>query len=351
MSDWGDRDVVVIHEMGARSHYYAISSVSGCNISWLEFSCFKLLIKGVIKRDSALIKKQALNFFHLVTLYCFVKNKVVILGVAPYDWRVILFHFLIENNKVIYHTSWPYWGGLQVPKRWAGVVFRWYWKSFLNRVYAIACVTKTSRLGVVAFSGRKDSDVKVVSHAIDSVFFSTPTSVLAREFDFIYVGRVAESKGVYEIVELSKRLPECKFLVVGELRCQIDFSKYENISYLPYVSSRFELSKLYNMSNYFLLPSKAGRAWEELFGIALIESMGCGCIPMATSNVGPSEIITDFTNGFLFSEKDFISCANRVYSKLSVDAKTRERISLSARETSRLYSAENVREVWEEFLG
>ena len=50
-----------------------------------------------------------------------------------------------------------------------------------------------------------------------------------------------------------------------------------------------------------LQPSRRTSDWEELFGIALVEAMACGCVPVASDHVGPSAILsgTPLADGLL----------------------------------------------------
>jgi len=65
----------------------------------------------------------------------------------------------------------------------------------------------------------------------------------------------------------------------------------ERIRFLGYVD---DVSAVLRASDIYALPSN-----EEGFGIALVEAMACGLVCVATSTVGPSEIIENGRNGFL----------------------------------------------------
>ncbi|MDL2212488.1 glycosyltransferase [Bacteroides sp. OttesenSCG-928-D19] len=54
------------------------------------------------------------------------------------------------------------------------------------------------------------------------------------------------------------------------------------------------LSKLYSAADVFAMPSL-----YETFGQTLIESMACGCVPIAFDNSGPAEIIDHLHNGYV----------------------------------------------------
>lgn len=81
-------------------------------------------------------------------------------------------------------------------------------------------------------------------------------------------------------------------------------SKCSNIQYVGYVKGIMNLMPFYQQSAFFILNSKRTQEWEELFGQVLIESMSCGCVPIAVNHSGPKEIITHNVNGFLFAEGD-----------------------------------------------
>lgn len=90
---------------------------------------------------------------------------------------------------------------------------------------------------------------------------------------FIYVGRISREKGIYELVNVFKTLPNLNLKVIGKcpLTSRLKLLKSPNIEFLDYVSDR-EKYKLLKSALFCVIPSKV----EELGPLVLIESFMCG---------------------------------------------------------------------------
>lgn len=344
--------VLVIHEYGARNHYRALVDGLGLQVIWIEFSPMKLIAKSLLKRDLSLFKKQFINIFHLLTLYYFVRADRIILGIAPFDWRILLFVRLLRNKHVVYHSSWPYWDGERYPKRFMSKLMIPVWRNCLRCCAGYACVTSQVRISLIKFIGEEKScAAEVVAHAISDEHFlpSVPTQK-GREFDFCYVGRIEVSKGILKILELAKELPEMSFLLIGDVRTNLRLCDYKNITYLPYVKNISELADYYRSSRYFICASLKTSKWEELFGLSLLESMAAGCIPLTTSCVGPRHVLQNFTYAKFFSEEGYVSGVLKVVSELERDPLMMERLSNELVEMSRKYTSDEISKRWVHLL-
>lgn len=132
----------------------------------------------------------------------------------------------------------------------------------------------------------------------------------ANRVELLFLGNVVERKGLDTLVEgLASLTTEWQLTVIGET--SIDRSYVESVrsrireygivdrvdftGRLPdsEVESRFEKAHV------LAVPSR-----YEPFGMAHLESMGFGCIPLATTNGGPSEFISDDESGLLVPPDD-----------------------------------------------
>lgn len=297
--------IFVLHEYGEPHHYLALEKAAQeryIKIEYFEFSCIKGLVKALIQKERKKIQKQFKNCLFLFSLLLS-KNKKIVLGIAPYDYRLLFLRIFLYSHSIYYHTSWPYWDGTFYPKkRFVNAFVRRQWKKFLQNVKRVASVTKYTKDELQRYIGIEIQKIDVVYHSYDeTIFFDRG---LQRDIDFLYVGRLVEAKGIKEILDIFAQREE-KLLIVGDgpLRSLVEryANEYENIEYLSY-RSKEELAFLYNRSRYFILNSKRTKSWEELFGMVLIESMACGCIPLSVDHVGPKEILQDGIYGFLYSE-------------------------------------------------
>jgi len=345
--------VYVLHEYGAKSHYRALEylcKTKDTEIVYREFSILKSIIKSIIRFDIKLLKKQFLNILFLLSLI-FTKNKKVILGIAPYDFRLLFLSFILRNHKVYYHTSWPYWNRTFYPKKpFANTWFIDFWeRDVQSKFIKIFAVSKSTRDDLIKHLSIDENKIVVVNHSFDDTIYSYKE----REFNkrkFLYVGKLEPHKGIYEILEYFSNKPELSLTLVGDgsLTDKVkEYSKnYENINYVGFVSDQKKLAQIYNQHDFLLLNSKRTGNWEELFGMVLIEGMACGVIPIASDHTGPKEIIKDGVNGFLFSEKEFINkIENILNSSINFDY-----IRVNAIKKKKKYSIKEVAKRWEDYV-
>ncbi|MDH4214393.1 MAG: glycosyltransferase family 4 protein [Candidatus Thorarchaeota archaeon] len=137
-----------------------------------------------------------------------------------------------------------------------------------------------------------------------SVFAPQPKT--PKKWDISFMGRLEKMKAVDlfpEMLSILKRdFPNLRFLITGEgslkenVLEQFDkMSVSTMVEYLGVVEVE-KVPDLINQSRIFIYPSR-----EEPFGLSILEAMACA-VPVITTNVyGPSEIITQNSDGLMVS--------------------------------------------------
>ncbi len=122
-----------------------------------------------------------------------------------------------------------------------------------------------------------------------------------KERQVVSVGRFSFEKRYEEIIRLAEAMPSMKFIICGALYDRAYYEKIaalaagrENVLLRPDVPNA-ELELLLAKSRFFLHAMR-----NEDFGIALVEAMSCGCIPVVHRSGGPMEIVGD--EALTFSE-------------------------------------------------
>jgi glycosyltransferase involved in cell wall biosynthesis len=288
----------------------------------------------------------------------FTRNKNVILGIAPYDYRMIFFNWIAKKHLFFYHTSWPYWDWVQYPKkalhRFLKKRVKEGWKGFLEQKCAgIFCVTARGREQLAA-QYRIKCPIQIVYHSIDSkVFYYEPKPTFQLPLRFLFVGRLLEKKGIEEILGIFKTLPEQETAlgIVGNgpllETVQSTIKDRPNLRYYGKVS-REKLGALYREYDVLLCPSKKGYGtWEELFGMSIIEGMACGVIPIATNHVGPTEIIEDTVDGFLIADKQvYDGLLDKIKYLMKLDQQTLMQLKRNAVAKADSFKVENISRRW-----
>lgn len=132
-----------------------------------------------------------------------------------------------------------------------------------------------------------------------------PMTSPAERLDVIYVGTVVERKGLDIVVDALIRLDHPWALtVVGDLtespdfvtgiRRRIETANVDDAVTWTGVLSDRELANRMQEAHVLAMPSR-----YEPFGMAYLEAMGAGTVPIATNQGGPREFITHGQDGFV----------------------------------------------------
>ena len=119
---------------------------------------------------------------------------------------------------------------------------------------------------------------------------------------FLFLGRIHESKGIYEIIELFEKLikkdVEFTFVMYGDGPLKeyavnkLNLFLGNRFIYGGVVSSKNKMDVI-SKADYFLLPSRYG----EGLPLALLEAMSEGLIPIVTNNGSMDSLVQDGFNG------------------------------------------------------
>lgn len=349
--------IYVLHERGTVSHFIALETFAKANsktIRYREFSIFRFLAKSLVKFDYNLLIKQLINIYFLTTLL-FTKNKTLVLGIAPFDWRLILLSQILKKHRVFYFTSWTRWDGAFYPKKKLGKFgfVHKRWKFFLeNSIKGVFSVTQTGLSSLKANYNIK-TPTAVVNHSFIPLDFHQKgdNNFSEREtVKLLYVGRLIEEKGIKELLMLATVLDSTKYTLTivgaGPLERLVESyqKKHSNINYEGFVTSREELYRIYNNHDILLLFSKKTNYWEELFGMVIIEAMSQGLIVISTDHSGPKEIIKNNVNGFLVPDDyDLVENSKEILLKT---IKSFDVLKRNAKFTSKQYLPSKLSERW-----
>ncbi|WP_191112961.1 glycosyltransferase family 4 protein [Acinetobacter lwoffii] len=358
------KDVIILHDVDGEIYFDAVKLLKDEGIidklSFYETSVFKRLLKAIINKNN--VRKEFMRAIkNLIFRFkmLFIKDKLIIFGSAPYDYRVILYSILCIRNNIFYHTSWPYWWGENVPHNKLlnkNLVKPLYSIVLKNRNYQYIClsnpVADSFKKGLPEF---KKSKVSIIPHSINLEKFSVDKpKVIINKIKILYVGRMVPEKGIKEICELAHRLDEDKFEITfvgrGELENYVldEMTGKNNFKYLGYISNKDDIAKIFKNHHVLLLPSKKINGWEELFGLVIIEAMASGLLVIASDHIGPRSVIKDNFNGLIFKEEIIIDSTYNILMNLNC-----QRINFlreNAISSIYDYSIKNVAEKWKEVL-
>lgn len=344
--------VYIFHKNGANSHYLGLNHLldkKGMILEYREFSIISKVIKAILTLNANLFKKQLINFCFIINLVL-TKNKKIVLGIAPFDSKLKLLLRILQNHKVFYHTSWTYWDKSFHPKQKnnSAKVYQT-WCEFLekkcNHLFAVTQQSKNQLLKNYNISNKK---ISVVYHSLDGVF-KNEFKTNKKSLSFIYFGRLVPQKGLKELVNYFEKQENAILTIVGdgkEKHLITSIADTNNsIRWIPHISNKQKLAQLLNTQQYLVLNSIRTQKWEELFGMAIIEAMSQGVIPIATNHSGPKEIITEDV-GLLTEEGEITLAISKLINKTNFDVSMSNNAKLEAKK----YYEESIAQRWQPIL-
>lgn len=363
-----EKKVIILHEYGAPSHYIGLESFLDNspiyeNPQYKEFSILRRYLRSFKDMNFSLFIKTTKNMLWLVYSFLYPRTnsgKIVILGMAPLDWRVIILSRVLKFSTVIYHSSWTDWSGNNYPKRnyFFKKKIEKKWRYFLSaQAKAIACVTSITCNEILNFTANEClATTKVVYHSFNDNFLKVDVDKQhlnsnGDTLNIIFVGRLVRQKGIDKIIELSEIFPNHNFTLVGdgELYKELKHLNKGNVFLKGFVSSKDELMTLCAEHDVILLPSLRIDGWEELFGISLIEAMAAGCVPLVTDHMGPKEILCSdkLLEEFIFKEENYVNDAACYIDKFAKNKKYLVDMKLASIKCARRFSLEEIGARWE----
>lgn len=121
--------------------------------------------------------------------------------------------------------------------------------------------------------------------------------------NYIYVGRLEESKGIFELLKVWRTLDDKYILTIiggGEKEEELKTKYFQKNIVFKGKCSRNETLKCIAQSKYLIQPS----LWYETFGLTIIEAMSFG-VPVIGFNIGTrNNFIKNEHNGFICSTTD-----------------------------------------------
>lgn len=296
--------IYVVHEYGAPTHYHALVELAtqkGYQVVFRELWTYRFAAKHPDRWLRYLLNKL---FWIIVP---FLPKSKIVLGIAPFNNKLKKYMHHFRHHECYYHTSYSCWDGSMQAHPARGEDDINLWKNFTNEyVKHIFAVSEKTKSELISNGFASEDRISIVNHSYTDLIQTTKYK--KKENSFIYVGRVNEQKGIKELLNIFENHPEASLTIIGsgeEQELVKEYSiKCQNIKYLGYIKGLSNILPHYHNNCFSILNSHRVSHWEELFGIAVIEGMSCGCVPITTNHPGPREIITSGINGYIFSEGD-----------------------------------------------
>ncbi len=168
----------------------------------------------------------------------------------------------------------------------------------------------------------------------------------------LFVGRLAEKKGVTYLIEAMKNI-DALLVIVGDGSLREDLkiqgqeinnlAKWEKVRLLG-AKTHEELKVVYASADIFVCPSITARDGDqEGFGLVMLEAMASGLPIVASNSGGIVQLIKNGVNGLLCEEKNVEQLQGNI-SQLLYSESLKQMINLNAQESVKQYDYTEIAE-------
>jgi glycosyltransferase involved in cell wall biosynthesis len=282
-----------------------------------------------------------------------VRDETVVIGFAPWDWRILLYRGLASRNRILYQTSWHDWRIDRTPRqprpRVLKLALRRAWLGFLKHPN-VRCIAVTP---VAARSMLDETGVHatVIPHAVPAVFFEAGKSRQMRPegtLRLLYVGEVSEKKGIPVLLGLLSDLrgSDVTLTVVGNgtLAQSIKVAG-PNVTFLGPIRDRGQMADIMAAHDVLVVLSQRTKTWEELFGIVIVEALATGLAVIASDHIGPHGILESTGSAGLYDETDLNGILNTLQEMIA-DRAVIEALRLRQATAADAYQIDRVAAIW-----
>jgi glycosyltransferase involved in cell wall biosynthesis len=192
-------------------------------------------------------------------------------------------------------------------------------ENFLSNLVKILYRFSVKNSYKVFFQNRSDLDFFVKNHLVKDNYELIPGSGVNIDeypylpdrkpinFTFLFLGRIMKIKGIDEYLIAAKNIkknnPKINFYVAGFIEEQ----KYEEIiknyvdnGIIEYFGYRDDVKKMFEISTCLVLPSHGGEGIPNV----VLEAAAYGKICLVSNVCGSTDVIVDYSNGFVFEPKN-----------------------------------------------
>ncbi len=351
--------IAMVRPRATRSHYLGLIEVAaahGHEIVPISYGVADGLRSGRLREAGAALVRSGRAWRDVVRLARDPAVGAVVVAAVPFSWVVPVVALLFRSRTVAVHSSWPDWnvspvaaprvGGRKLAYRaWRMALERW-----VDVVAGVTPAVTSSALALVEGSGLRTELVGHTSALLAAEVVRQDDE--ARRPTVICVGRLEREKGVDRFLAIagSAELAEVDFVIAGDGPMRADVEKRAdgsaNLRYVGQLASQ-DLVELYAAADLIVVPCRRSERWEELFGIALLEAMHAGVVPIAVDHVGPRHLLAGDLAEQLLGEEDVVAEATAaIASFVAAPAPDRQRLRRAAVTAAARYRPDEVAAAW-----
>lgn len=347
------KEIYIVHQYYVPSHFKAIYQCHnefGYDIKGyiildkrsILSKCYHDFLKN--KNIIKLLKNFFYYFKNLMKLR-FLKDKVLIVGIAPYDYLLNRYAKVFEKNNSIYFTSWQYWDGTNFPR--GDINNKDKYENILSKSFkGSACVTEETNRAMKKFF----DNTAIVNHSINIVEYKQKKNMKFHETKrYLFLGTFDSRKNVPLILQWIKDSTfEFEFYFAGSGELEGEIADLARVDKRVHLLGRITKNKIKNelcTFDYLVLPSK-----EEPFGIVIIEALAAGLPCIVSDALGPKEIINNEINGYVFNKESADEFYNIMDKSFIINDEKYKMMSSNAIRSSKNYDVKYIANKWFELI-
>lgn len=191
----------------------------------------------------------------------------------------------------------------------------------LKKAKYITVVSEKLKQDIIKIYGIHENKIAVIPMGCDTSNFSPECKNESYFKDngkknIIFVGRLAEKKGVTYLIDAMKYI-DANLYIVGKGPLEVELKEqalaYKDKVFFLGAKTHHELPEIYASADIFVAPSiTAEDGDQEGFGLVIIEAMASGIPVVASRSGGITDIIVDSKNGLLAAEKNSKELADKI---------------------------------------
>lgn len=175
----------------------------------------------------------------------------------------------------------------------------------------------------------------------------------------LFVGRLAEKKGVCYAIEAMRYVDNAMLVIAGdgplrnELTAQAEALCRETGKEIVFIGAKTheELKEIYASADIFVMPSVTAKDGDkEGFGLVMLEAFASGLPIVASRSGGIVDLVKDGVNGYLVPEKDSKGLADRINLVIKDDG-IYNNMQTEAYRTAKQYDYSIIAKKYAEFMG
>jgi len=293
------------------------------------------------------------------------ENKVMLADITHYhtiDYKYYLCMWLVKRKGkavgYVHMIPETIESSIRLPKPIKNIFYT-YMVSFYKRMDFLVTVNSFFIDKLVEYGVDRKKITFIPNFVTDTVFFKRSEEqrkelrkkygVPEDAFVVVGVGQLQVRKGIFDFVEVAKKMPDIHFVWAGGFsfgKITDGYARVKKIMENPPANVRFLgiierelMPEIYNIADVMFLPS-----FEELFPMTVLESMSCR-VPMLLRDL---EIYEDILFDYYLREND-VDGFVRIIRRLSEDSAYYSEACLASASGHEYYTKEHVFAMWDAF--